>query len=74
MPWRWLPPKNDPSLKVYRKKPDGIAYKCHWCKGWIEGEPIREHEDTIGPLSGREGTVEYCRRCGLEIGFFGMVS
>jgi len=49
-------------------------YNCKYCKGWIEGEPYQYHEDNIGPLCGRRGTVYSCIRCGREIGFSGMVS
>jgi len=49
-------------------------YYCRECKGWIEGKPTEYHEDNIGPLCGRRGTVTACIRCGDEIGFCGMVS
>lgn len=49
---------------------------CHFCNGWIEGH-VRESEvnnlDTRR-LAGRQGTEYYCRRCGRQIGFFGLMS
>jgi hypothetical protein len=49
-------------------------HKCKKCGGWIEGEPTEYHIDTLRPLSGRRGTEYYCRRCGHQIGFIGMMS
>lgn len=47
---------------------------CPRCGGWIEGS-VNEYEvNTMGPLSGRQGTEYYCRRCGEEIGYIGAVS
>lgn len=31
-------------------------------------------ENTLGPLSGRSGEVEYCLVCGKELGFRGIIS
>lgn len=56
---------------------DGVYhnyYYCRHCKGWIEGQPIATGENTLGPLSGRNGTVYECIRCQEEIGFNGIVS
>lgn len=47
---------------------------CRNCDGWIEGDSEIATEHTLGPLSGRSGTVYLCRRCGHEIGFTGVVS
>ena len=76
MPWQWVPPDRHLELEVFSTRPtlDKPFYECYWCRGWIEGEPMQENVDTIAPLSGRRGTVSYCRRCGKEIGFFGMMS
>ncbi len=76
MPWVWTSPKQHLELEVFKDEPwdKGVYTYCPWCKGWIEGFPIQEHEDTMGPLSGRCGTVSYCRRCGHEIDFFGSIS
>lgn len=49
-------------------------YFCHHCKGWVEGWPDTHGENSIGPLSGRSGTVYECARCGEEFHFDGMVS
>ncbi len=52
-------------------------YYCEYdCKGWIEGEPNCYRENTLEPehLAGRQGEAYYCRRCGREIAFSGMVS
>ena len=53
-----------------------MYYHCPHCEGWIAGEPNQYHENTLvaGQLGGRSGDVYYCRRCGHEIGFVGMVS
>jgi hypothetical protein len=47
---------------------------CFMCAGWIEGTPNEYEENSMDVMSGREGTVSYCRRCGTEIGFSGCVS
>lgn len=49
-------------------------YHCPHCKGWIEGAPTTYGEHTLGPLSGRSGTVYACIRCGEEVAFNGLVS
>lgn len=77
MPYRmqWVPAPTDENLVVHEEKPQGVYHKCFACGGWIEGRANRFQEDSIGgPLSGRKGTVEHCRRCGQEINFFGMRS
>ena len=71
---QWVPATTDESLVVHKEKPQGIYYKCQFCKGWIEGRPRRYQEDTLAPLSGRRGTAEHCLRCGREISFFGVMS
>jgi len=56
---------------------DGVHheyYYCHHCKGWIEGQAITHQENTLGPLSGRNGIAFECIRCQEEIGFNGIVS
>jgi hypothetical protein len=69
-----------PHEELIRDKKDGknvdhrMFYYCTHCEGWIEGHPYEYHENTIGPLSGRDGTVSSCIRCGNEIGFSGAVS
>lgn len=53
----------------------GVQYHfCHQCGGWIEGHAPAYSVDNLGPLSGRHGTEYFCRRCGAEIGFFGIMS
>lgn len=70
----WFPAPVDESLVVHLETVSGACYKCRYCGGWIEGQPNQYEEDTLAPLAGRRGTVKHCRRCGREIGFFGMVS
>jgi len=74
MPWKWIPPAKNEDLLIYPTPLERLSYHCPYCDGWIEGSPIREEENTIGPLCGRSGVVLYCRRCGEEIGFFGEMS
>lgn len=69
---RWVPAPKDETLLVFKVKPVGIYYECKYCGGWIEGSTNRYREDTLSILAGRRGTVEYCRRCGQEINFFGV--
>jgi hypothetical protein len=57
----------------FEAKPRAYHY-CHRCGGWVPGEPYTSEVSNLGPLSGRKGTEYYCRRCGKEIGFVGMVS
>lgn len=54
---------------------DILTY-CHWCKGWIAGEPNWRKINTLEPefLAGRKGVEYHCQRCGQPIAFFGMVS
>lgn len=47
---------------------------CPRCDLWIEGEPEKEREETMQCLSGRSGTVKRCRKCGVELDFFGAIS
>lgn len=64
-------------VQAGRKIPEDqpvTLYYCYHCRGWIAGVPGQYHEDNIGLLSGRRGEVFHCRRCGNEIGFFGMMS
>lgn len=49
-------------------------YHCRFCEGWIDGEPTEFRINTLGVLSGRRGSEFYCRRCGQELAFFGMMS
>jgi hypothetical protein len=49
-------------------------HKCQYCDGWIPGMAFEAQENTLGPMSGREGIVYYCLRCGNEIGFSGVQS
>lgn len=51
-------------------------YECHHCNGWIKGEPNKYEINTLRPsqLAGRQGTEFYCRRCGNQIGFMGIMS
>jgi hypothetical protein len=87
MPYAWVPAPSDPKLKVIKSLPKGAEvfgktaslgdktwHKCYGCGGWIEGDANEYHEDTIGPLCGRRGRSSHCRRCGLEIDFFGAMS
>ena len=71
---RWIPAPKDESLIVHKEKLSGPCHECRYCGGWIEGIANSYHENTLAPLAGRKGTVEYCRRCGREISFFGMRS
>lgn len=70
LPWKivreLLKEDKSPNLRTY--------YRCHYCDGWIEGEPYEYSENSLGPLCGRNGTAYSCVRCGREIGFTGMVS
>jgi hypothetical protein len=49
-------------------------HHCHRCAGWIPGDATESRVNTLGPLSGRCGVEFYCRRCGWEIAFSGMMS
>lgn len=46
------------------------------CKGWIEGEPNDYPVNTLEPehLAGRRGREYFCRRCGRQIAFIGLMS
>ena len=63
-------------IKKEGKKDESVQHwhECPFCKGWIPGEAFESEENTLGPLSGRSGTATYCRRCGREIGFSGVMS
>ena len=76
MPYKtvWIPAPKDESLPVFEEELEEPSYHCHYCKGWIKGEPNRFEEDTLAPLAGRKGTVLHCIRCGAEIDFFGVRS
>lgn len=50
------------------------AYFCRHCGGWISGLPNHYRVNTLGVLSGRQGTEYHCRRCGEKIGFRGRVA
>ena len=52
------------------------AYYCGNCKGWIMGEPNDYYINNLAPehLAGRRGHDYYCRRCGENVGFSGIVS
>jgi hypothetical protein len=53
----------------------GIEYHyCPECKGWIEGSPNEFKVDTLAPLVGRRGIEYYCKRCGYELAFIGIMS
>lgn len=56
--------------------PRSFMYHCHWCDGWIQGEPNEFKVNTLESehLAGRRGIEYYCCRCGREIGFSGMMS
>ena len=49
---------------------------CKRCGGWIEGQPNAFEINTLNPsqLAGRKGTEYFCRRCGEQIAFMGMMS
>jgi len=49
---------------------------CQHCGGWIPGNAYEVQENTLDSyhLAGRQGRVDYCRRCGREIAFSGIVS
>lgn len=49
-------------------------YWCDRCKGWVEGQPLTSHEDTMGILCGRRGIATNCIRCGEELEFDGMIA
>lgn len=49
-------------------------YHCPKCGGWIEGFTVHHGEHTLGPLSGRSGYAEDCKRCGYELTFVGIVA
>lgn len=61
-------------LTAHRSSPYGCVYLCCQCGGWIEGHADEYQVNDLGPLSGRRGTEFYCRRCGAEVGFFGMMA
>ena len=62
----------------------GKPFEYHYCKGdvlqdlpscgWVEGLPNEYDVNTLGPLSGRQGTEYYCAKCGASIGFTGCYS
>ncbi len=49
---------------------------CDRCGGWIEGYANQFEVNNLNSnmLAGRKGTEYFCRRCGTEIGFFGLMS
>jgi hypothetical protein len=51
-------------------------YECRHCNGWIEGYANQYSVNTLDSsrLAGRRGTEWYCRRCGEQIAFLGMMS
>lgn len=58
---------------------DGVYHMFHYCArcgGWIEGNANTYHENTHMPhmLAGRKGETYYCKRCGREIAFVGIMS
>ena len=58
--------------QVFARQQGG--YFCPVCNGWIPCDPYRHEVNTLAPLAGRKGTEFYCRRCGGEIGFSGVMS
>lgn len=53
-----------------------VLHFCQHCNGWIEGTATQYSVNTLDSsrLAGRRGTEYYCRRCGREIAFSGMMS
>lgn len=53
-----------------------VFYYCMFCKGWIEGHANEYHVDDLHAhvLAGRRGFEYYCKRCGKEIAFSGVMS
>lgn len=53
-----------------------VFHFCHWCKGWIPGHANEYRVNTLDSsrLAGRQGQEYYCKRCGQEIGFSGLMS
>lgn len=51
-------------------------YECRHCNGWIEGYANQFDVNTLDSsrLAGRRGTEWYCRRCGEQIAFIGLMS
>jgi hypothetical protein len=49
---------------------------CDRCEGWIEGHANEYRVNTLDSshLAGRQGTEYFCRRCGEEIAFSGLMS
>lgn len=77
MPYQnvWIDPPYDMSLPVHKEAPDDVSSDyCEYCGGWVAGGAFRYHENTLDIRSGRRGVVFYCRRCGKEIDFIGVVS
>lgn len=58
-------------IPVIAEKP---FHHCFMCEGWVEGNPNKYEENSMGVMCGRDGEVSYCRRCGTEIGFSGCLS
>ncbi len=57
----------------------GAPYALHWCDrcgGWIPSNAECFQENTLAPhmLAGRSGHTYYCRRCGREVAFIGIMS
>lgn len=46
-------------------------YFCPQCNLWIMGEPEEFDEDTLRGISGRDGVVVNCKKCGYELAFRG---
>lgn len=53
-----------------------VYYHCPHCKGWLEGHPNGYGVNTLDTsrLAGRRGTEYFCKRCGWEVGFSGIMS
>lgn len=49
---------------------------CPKCEGWIEGDANKYPVNTLDSrhLAGRQGDEYYCRRCGYQIAFIGLMS
>lgn len=70
-------------LLSHLREADGIVndawlefHFCPDCDGWIEGHAQEFKVNTLdgGRLSGRRGTEYFCRRCGYQIAFMGIMS
>jgi len=61
----------------YGEGKEQFMHYCRYCLGWIPGQANEFPINTMShrhPLGGRQGTEYYCRRCGEQIGFSGIVS